>query len=276
MQYTTGLNHFIYAIVTEIENPLIMNNIELKALEDFPYVEPGDDLAKIILKSFRINNINLDDGDVVVVAQKIISKSENRYIDLNKITPSEKAITLAKELNRDSSFIQVILNESNEIVSTEKNVIVVEHKLGFININAGIDRSNIPQDINQVLLLPKNPTISANNLRLALSEKFKKQIAVVITDSMTRPYRSGVTNFALASSNLQSLIDLSGEKDMYGNILKNTEIAVADEIAAASGLLMGQGSDKKPVVIIKGFNKNKYKVNDALDLVVSREDDLYR
>ena len=276
MQYTTGLNHFIYAIVTEIENPLIMNNIELKALEDFPYVEPGDDLAKIILKSFRINNINLDDGDVVVVAQKIISKSENRYIDLNKITPSEKAITLAKELNRDSSFIQVILNESNEIVSTEKNVIIVEHKLGFININAGIDRSNIPQDINQVLLLPKNPTISANNLRLALSEKFKKQIAVVITDSMTRPYRSGVTNFALASSNLQSLIDLSGEKDMYGNILKNTEIAVADEIAAASGLLMGQGSDKKPVVIIKGFNKNKYKVNDALDLVVSREDDLYR
>ncbi|MFL2719281.1 MAG: coenzyme F420-0:L-glutamate ligase [Gammaproteobacteria bacterium] len=276
MQYTTGLNHFIYGIVTEIENPLIMNNIELKALEDFPYVEPGDDLAKIILKSFRINNINLDDGDVVVVAQKIISKSENRYIDLNKITPSEKAITLAKELNRDSSFIQVILNESNEIVSTEKNVIIVEHKLGFININAGIDRSNIPQDINQVLLLPKNPTISANNLRLALSEKFKKQIAVVITDSMTRPYRSGVTNFALASSNLQSLIDLSGEKDMYGNILKNTEIAIADEIAAASGLLMGQGSDKKPVVIIKGFNKNKYKVNDALDLVVSREDDLYR
>lgn len=276
MQYTTGLNHFIYGIVTEIENPLIMNNIELKALEDFPYVEPGDDLAKIILKSFRINNINLDDGDVVVVAQKIISKSENRYIDLNKITPSEKAITLAKELNRDSSFIQVILNESNEIVSTEKNVIIVEHKLGFININAGIDRSNIPQDINQVLLLPKNPTISANNLRLALSEKFKKQIAVVITDSMTRPYRSGVTNFALASSNLQSLIDLSGEKDMYGNILKNTEIAVADEIAAASGLLMGQGSDKKPIVIIKGFNKNKYKVNDALDLVVSREDDLYR
>ena len=276
MQYTTGLNHFIYAIVTEIENPLIMNNIELKALEDFPYVEPGDDLAKIILKSFRKNNIDLDDGDVVVVAQKIISKSENRYIDLNKITPSEKAITLAKELNRDSSFIQVILNESNEIVSTEKNVIVVEHKLGFININAGIDRSNIPQDINQVLLLPKNPTISANNLRSALSGKLNKQIAVVITDSMTRPYRSGVTNFALASSNLQSLIDLSGEKDMYGNILKNTEIAVADEIAAASGLLMGQGSDKKPVVIIKGFNKNKYKVNDALDLVVSREDDLYR
>ena len=276
MQYTTGLNHFIYGIVTEIENPLIMNNIELKALEDFPYVEPGDDLAKIILKSFRINNINLDDGDVVVVAQKIISKSENRYIDLNKITPSEKAIALAKDLNRDSSFIQVILNESNEIVSTEKNVIIVEHKLGFININAGIDRSNIPQDINQVLLLPKNPTISANNLRLALSGKLNKQIAVVITDSMTRPYRSGVTNFALASSNLQSLIDLSGEKDMYGNILKNTEIAVADEIAAASGLLMGQGSDKKPVVIIKGFNKNKYKVNDALDLVVSREDDLYR
>jgi coenzyme F420-0:L-glutamate ligase/coenzyme F420-1:gamma-L-glutamate ligase len=253
-----------------------MNKLELTALEDFPYIEPGDDLVKIIVKSFRSNNITIDNGDVVVIAQKIVSKSENRYIDLNKIIPSKKAISLGKELQRDSRFIQVILNESNEIVSTEKNVIIVEHELGFININAGIDRSNIPQDINQVLLLPKNPTLSADKLQLALSKNFNKQIAVVITDSMTRPYRSGVTNFALASSNLQSLIDLSGEEDMYGNILKNTEIAIADEIAAASGLLMGQGSDKKPVIIIKGFNKNTYKVNDALDLVVSREDDLYR
>ena len=253
-----------------------MNKLELTALEDFPYIEPGDDLVKIIVKSFRSNNITIDNGDVVVIAQKIVSKSENRYIDLNKIIPSKKAISLAKELQRDSRFIQVILNESNEIVSTEKNVIIVEHELGFININAGIDRSNIPQDINQVLLLPKNPTLSADKLQLALSKNFNKQIAVVITDSMTRPYRSGVTNFALASSNLQSLIDLSGEEDMYGNILKNTEIAIADEIAAASGLLMGQGADKKPVIIIKGFNKNTYKVNDALDLVVSREDDLYR
>ena len=253
-----------------------MNKLELTALEDFPYIEPGDDLVKIIVKSFRSNNITIDNGDVVVIAQKIVSKSENRYIDLNKITASKKAISLSKELNRDSRFIQVILNESNEIVSTEKNVIIVEHKLGFININAGIDRSNIPQNINQVLLLPKNPTLSADKLQLALSKNFNKQIAVVITDSMTRPYRSGVTNFALASSNLQSLIDLSGEEDIYGNILKNTEIAIADEIAAASGLLMGQGSDKKPVIIIKGFNKNTYKVNDALDLVVSREEDLYR
>ena len=253
-----------------------MNKLELTALDDFPYIEPGDDLVKIIVKSFRSNNITIDNGDVVVIAQKIVSKSENRYIDLNKITASKKAILLGKELNRDSRFIQVILNESNEIVSTEKNVIIVEHELGFININAGIDRSNIPQDINQVLLLPKNPTLSADKLQLALSKNFNKQIAVVITDSMTRPYRSGVTNFALASSNLQSLIYLSGEEDMYGNILKNPEIAIADEIAAASGLLMGQGSDKKPVIIIKGFNKNTYKVNDALDLVVSREEDLYR
>ena len=144
MQYTVGLNHFIYGIVTQIKNSLIMNNIKLTALEDLPYIEPGDDLAEIILKSFRSNNISLDDGDVVVIAQKIVSKSENRYVDLDKVIPSKKAILLANDLNRDPSFIQVILNESNEIVSTEKNVIIVEHKLGFININAGIDRSNIP------------------------------------------------------------------------------------------------------------------------------------
>lgn len=253
-----------------------MDNLSLQALNEFPLIQPGDNLSSIILESCKHNQFKLQDGDIIAIAQKVVSKSEGRYENLLEIKPSQKAFDLGKSLNREPAFIELILNESNEIISTEKNVIIVEHKLGFININAGIDRSNIPQDINQVLLLPKNPTISANNLRLALSGKLNKQIAVVITDSMTRPYRSGVTNFALASSNLQSLIDLSGEKDMYGNILKNTEIAVADEIAAASGLLMGQGSDKKPIVIIKGFNKNTYKVNDALDLVVSREDDLYR
>ena len=253
-----------------------MNNIELKALEDFPYVEPGDDLAKIILKSLRKNNINLDDGDVVVVAQKIISKSENRYIDLNKITPSEKAIALAKDLNRDSSFIQVILNESNEIVSTEKNVIVVEHKLGFININAGIDRSNIPENKNLVLLLPEDPSLSSQKIYEDISSKTNKNISVIITDSMTRPYRSGVMNFALASTNIQSLIDLKGEKDIYGNVLQATEIAIADELAAASGLLMGQGNDGMPIVIIRGFDRKHYLKNDAFNLIVKKEDDLYR
>lgn len=253
-----------------------MNKLQLHALENFPFIKPGCDLASTIEDSIVLNNIKIDDGDVFIVAQKIISKSENRYINLDSIKPSNEALSLSKKLNKEASLIQIILNESKNIISIDKNVIIVEHKLGFVNVNAGIDRSNISQEINQVLLLPENPTISAINLQNKISDIFKKNISLVITDSMTRPYRSGVTNFALASSNLQSLIDLSGEKDMYGNILKNTEIAIADEIAAASGLLMSQGSEMKPVIILKGFNKNKYQINNASNLVVNREDDLYR
>jgi len=253
-----------------------MNKLQLHALENFPFIKPGCDLASTIEDSIVLNNIKIDDGDVFIIAQKIISKSENRYINLDSIKPSNEALSLSKKLNKEASLIQIILNESKNIISIDKNVIIVEHKLGFVNVNAGIDRSNISQEINQVLLLPENPTISAINLQNKISDIFKKNISLVITDSMTRPYRSGVTNFALASSNLQSLIDLSGEKDMYGNILKNTEIAIADEIAAASGLLMSQGSEMKPVIILKGFNKNKYQINNASNLVVNREDDLYR
>jgi coenzyme F420-0:L-glutamate ligase/coenzyme F420-1:gamma-L-glutamate ligase len=206
----------------------------------------------------------------------VVSKSEGRYENLLEIKPSQKAFDLAKSLNREPAFIELILNESNEIISTEKNVIIVEHKLGFININAGIDRSNIPENKNIVLLLPEDPSLSSQKIYEDISSKTNKNISVIITDSMTRPYRSGVTNFALASANIQSLIDLKGEKDIYGNILQATEIAIADELAAAAGLLMGQGSEGMPIVIIRGFDRTQYAKNDAFDLIVKKEDDLYR
>jgi len=253
-----------------------MNKIELIALKEFPLVEPGDNLAEIIANSIFSNNINIDNNDIFVVAQKIISKSENRYLDLDKINASNDAKKLAVKLNKDKGLIQAILNESNKIISTEKNVIIVEHKLGFININAGIDQSNILQNENFALLLPENPTKSAQNLHSQLSKNLNKNISIIISDSMTRPFRSGVTNFALASHNIQSLLDLKGKNDMYGNKLKGTEIAVADELASAAGLLMGQSDEGKPVVVIKGFNKNDFEVNNAFDLIVNENDDLYR
>ena len=213
---------------------------------------------------------------MILLAQKIVSKSENRYKDLSKITPTDKAKNLGKTLSRNPSFIQLILDESNEILSTEKNVIIVEHKLGYTNINAGIDRSNISENKDLVLLLPENPKKSANDIQLQISSQLNKDIGVIITDSMTRPYRSGVMNFAIASSNIQSLIDLKGEEDIFGNELHATEIAIADELAAASGLLMGQGNDMKPVVVIKGFDRSNYSVNNAYDLIVNKDEDLYR
>ena len=253
-----------------------MNYLELVAIKNLPYINPGDDLSKIISNALIKELVSIDDGDVIIIAQKIISKSENRYVDLSCISASRQAIAIGKKLNKDPRFIQIILNESNEIISIEKNVIIVEHKLGFVHINAGIDRSNISQKTDQVLLLPKNPALSSQQLQVRLSTLLQRDISVIVTDSMTRPYRSGITNFALASSNIQSLINISSEKDIYGNLLKYTEIAVADEIAAAAGLLMGQGSDMQPVILLKGFNKDKYDINNAIDLILEKKDDLYR
>ena len=253
-----------------------MDHLNLIALKKFPLIEPGDHLDEIILKSISDNNLQLEDGDILIIAQKIISKAENRYINLDDVIPSQSAIDLGEELNRNPAFIQLILNESKSIISTEKNVIIVEHNLGFIHINAGIDRSNIPQDENLVLLLPVDPSSSAETIQSFISKSLNINISVIITDSMSRPYRSGVTNFALASANIQSLIDLKGESDIYGNTLKSTEIAIADELAAAAGLLMGQGDELKPVILMKGFSKSSYGINDALDLTVDEKNDLYR
>ena len=253
-----------------------MNSLELTALKDFPLIEPNDNLAEIIFNSIKNNNISVDNYDVLVIAQKVISKSENRYVDLDTVKVSKEAQDLALKLNKDKGLVQLIMNESKKILSTEKNVIIVEHLLGFININAGIDQSNIPQDKNLALLLPEDPSKSAKELQIKLSEMLDKNISIIVSDSMTRPYRSGVINFALASHNIQSLLDLKGEKDLYGNKLKGTEVAVADELASAAGLLMGQSDEKKPAILIKGFNKSSYEVNNSFDLIVNENDDLYR
>ena len=253
-----------------------MNTIELTALTNIPFIEPGDNLVEIICNNLEENNQDIHENDVFVIAQKIISKSEDRYIDINKIEISKEAQDLASKLKRHPGLIQCVLNESKKIISIEKGVLIVEHNLGYINVNAGVDFSNIPDDKNLALLLPTNPSKSANEIQKRLSKKLNKNISIIISDSMTRPYRLGVTNFALASSNIQSLIDLSGTTDMYGKSLKHTEIAVADEIAAAAGILMGQSDEMKPIILVKGFNMNQYEVNDAFNLTVNNEDDLYR
>jgi coenzyme F420-0:L-glutamate ligase/coenzyme F420-1:gamma-L-glutamate ligase len=253
-----------------------MNSLELIALKDFPDVEPGNNIVELIVNNLNTNNILIDDFDVIVIAQKVISKAENRYIYLDNINISDQANKLALKLKKDKGLVQAIINESNKIISTKKNVIIVEHKLGFININAGIDQSNIPQANNLALLLPENPTKSAEVIQTNLSKQLNKNLSIIISDSMTRPYRSGVINFALASSNIQSLVDLKGVNDMYGNKLKGTEVAVADELASAAGLLMGQSDEKKPIVLIKGFNKGTHEINNAFDLIMNENEDLYR
>ena len=241
-----------------------------------PLIQPGDDLSKEIINSISTESIQIDDGDVFAVAQKIVSKSENRYLDISALTPSKEALALSKKLSKEPNFIQAVLNESRQVVKYRMGVLIVEHKLGFIHANAGIDRSNIDQKNDIVLLLPKNPDQSAKKLSESLSKYFKKDISVIITDTMGRPFRNGIVGFTIGSHNIECLIDERGNKDLYGNELQFTQTAIADELAAASSLLMGQADQKKPVVVIKGYKYKQNNLSDSKSLIRSEEEDLFR
>ena len=229
-----------------------------------------------IIKAIESEALHIDDGDVIAVAQKIVSKSENRYLDISWLIPSDKAKTLATKIDKDPKFIQAILNESKKVVRYRMGVLIVEHKLGFIHANAGIDRSNIDQRKDIVLLLPENPDKSAKMISESISQHFQKNISVIITDTMGRPFRNGIVGFTIGSHNIECLLDERGKKDLYDNELKVTQIGIADELAAASSLLMGQAAQKKPVVLIKGYKFKQNNLSDSRSLIRSEEEDLFR
>lgn len=241
-----------------------------------PLIQPGDDLATMIIDQLVRQNLQLEDGDILTIAQKVVSKSENRYLDISTLVPTDKAISLSKKIKKDPQFIQAILNESKQVVRYRMGVLIVEHKLGFIHANAGIDRSNIDQTSNQILLLPENPDLSAKSLRASIAQYFNKNIGLIISDTMGRPFRNGIVGFAIGSSNIECVVDERGKKDLYGNILKVTQIAVADELAAAASLLMGQADQKKPVVLIRGYKANFSEHATGNDLIRSEAEDLFR
>ena len=241
-----------------------------------PLIRPGQDLSKEIIKAISSESIEVDDGDVIAIAQKIVSKSENRYLDISLLSPSDEAITLSKQIDKDPKFIQAILNESKKVVRYRMGVLIVEHKLGFIHANAGIDRSNIDQEQDIVLLLPEDPDASAKAISKSLSKFFTKNISVIITDTMGRPFRNGIVGFTIGSHNIECLLDERGKKDLYGNKLRVTQIGIADELAAASSLLMGQAAQKKPVILIKGYQFKQNNLSDSRSLIRSEEEDLFR
>tara|TARA_B110000305_G_C19464749_1_gene657041 strand:- start:7791 stop:8519 length:729 start_codon:yes stop_codon:yes gene_type:complete len=241
-----------------------------------PLIQPGDDLASLIIDELIAQNLTLEDGDILAVAQKVVSKSENRYLDISSITPSKEAVNLSHKIEKDPQFIQAILNESKQVVRYRMGVLIVEHKLGFIHANAGIDRSNIDQSSNQILLLPENPDLSAQNLCKSIGKHFNKNIGLIISDTMGRPFRNGIVGFTIGSSNIECVVDERGKQDLYGNTLKVTQIAIADELAAAASLLMGQADQKKPVVLIRGYKAPYSASASGNDLIRSEDEDLFR
>ncbi len=232
-----------------------MNSLQLFALRDFPLVKPGDDLAVQITQSLAHNQLSLLDGDIVVLAQKIVSKAENRYRALNAVVPREEAVQLAKETGKDPRAVELVLQESNRVLRYRYGSIVVEHKLGFVHANAGIDQSNLPgnTDSEMALLLPENSDASAQALRMALQEKHCVRIGVIINDSFGRAWRLGTCGIAIGVAGFEPLLDLRGQPDLFGRTLEITQVGLADEIAAAASLLMGQASEGVPVVVLRGL-----------------------
>lgn len=230
--------------------------LKLLALKDFPMVKPGDDLATLIEVSLRNNGIDLIKGDIIVLAQKIVSKAENRQVKLADVTPSERAKELAISTDKDPRLVELILQESNEVVRTRGPILIVEQKLGFVMANAGIDQSNISHGTgnDNALLLPENPDASARSLRDTLQEKYGCDFAVIINDSVGRAWRNGTVGLAIGTSGIDPLWDRRGDKDLFDRTLEITEVGLADEISAAASLLMGQGDEGTPVVIVRGVD----------------------
>jgi coenzyme F420-0:L-glutamate ligase/coenzyme F420-1:gamma-L-glutamate ligase len=249
----------------------------LTALPGIPLVEPGDNLPSILFGAIRSAGISPRDGDVVVVAQKIVSKAEDRYINLAMIEPSPRALELAAVVGKDARLVEVILSESTEIVRYRKDVLIVAHRLGFIMANAGVDQSNIAtgQDDARVLLLPIDPDASAAQLKRALDAAFGFEFGVVINDSFGRPWRNGITGVAIGAAGIPALRSMIGKPDLFGRTMQVTEIAVADEIAAAASLLMGQADEGLPAVYMCGFVCDAPAVTAAA-LIRPKEQDLFR
>jgi coenzyme F420-0:L-glutamate ligase/coenzyme F420-1:gamma-L-glutamate ligase len=250
--------------------------LRLLALPGIPLVRPGDDLAAMILAALGACGERLHEGDVLVIAQKIVSKAEGRLVQLATVEPSARALALAAETGKDARIVELVLAESDEVLRHGPDVIVVAHRLGFVMANAGIDQSNVgPDGGDAALLLPRDPDASCAGLRTQLRARAGVDVGVIINDSHGRAWRNGTVGVALGVAGLPGLLDLRGRPDLYERRLRITEVGLADELAAGASLLMGQADEGRPVVLARGV---PYPRRDgcARELVRARERDLFR
>ncbi len=256
-----------------------MARLVLTALEHFPLVRPGDDLPALIVGALRQNRLAPEDGDVLVVAHKVISKAEGRLVKLDEVEPSEEARRLAAETGKDPRLVEVVLRESRAIVRTRPGVIVAEHHLGWVCANAAVDRSNAPPDEGggeQLVLLPRDPDASARAIRDAVRRAFRADVAVIVNDTHGRPFRLGAVGVAVGVAGMAPLTDLRGRRDLFGYTMRTTEVATADELAAAASLLQGQGDEGRPVVHVRGAPFVRDEEATSRRLIRPRELDMFR
>lgn len=253
-----------------------MKSFAAFALENFPLIEPGDNIARLIVELVPKNDLQIEDGDVIVIAQKILSKAENRIRNLKDVVPSKRAERIAKETGKHPKLVELVLNETKTVIKASPEVLLVEDKRGLVCINAGVDKSNVQGGENYALL-PENSDKSAENCRKDILKLTGKNVAVIICDTYSRPFRRGQVNFAIGVAGIRLFNDYRGKQDLFGQTLKVKNIAVVDEIAAAAELLLGQGKEGTPVVLLKGLNNviEFYEKSSIQGLRISRTDDLF-
>ena len=266
--------------------------LTLTPLANIPLIRHGDNLADILVKALYETAIRLQDGDILVLAQKIVSKAEGRMVNLETVTPSERALELAGPTQKDPRVVELIFKESNEVLRTRPGAIIVEHKLGFVCANAGIDHSNVGPPLpmghvherlegegaraeDWVLLLPENPDRSAEQIREKIEAASGTHIGVLIIDSHGRAWREGTVGIAIGIAGLPSLVDLRGQPDLFDFHLQITQVGVADELAAAASLVMGQAAEGTPVIHVRGF-PYPLREGSLKELLRPKEQDLFR
>jgi coenzyme F420-0:L-glutamate ligase/coenzyme F420-1:gamma-L-glutamate ligase len=247
------------------------------ALEGFPLVRSGDDVARLIVESVSRDGLRLEDGDIVVVAQKVFSKAEGRVVDLCGVSPSGRAEELAGVTGKSPRFVELVLRETRRVVKASREILLVEDKHGLVCINAGIDKSNV-EGLDNFALLPVDPDESAEKCRLMIGRLTGKKVGVVVVDTYSRPFRRAQVNFAIGFAGIRPFRDYRGKMDLFGQVLKVKNIAVVDEIAASAELLMGQGQEARPVVIFRGLGEAVVdgQRGGVEELYMAGEEDLFR
>jgi len=256
-----------------------VTQLTLTPLSGIPFIRPGDNLADILVNSLLATGISLEDNDILVLAQKIVSKAEGRLVNLVTVTPSPTALDLSAKTDKDPHLVELILRESNEVLRARPGTVIVEHKVGFISANAGIDHSNVAGDGDEsedwVLLLPEDPDASARAIQSTIHERTGKHIGVMIIDSHGRAWRLGTVGVAIGLAGVPGLVDMRGQKDLFERELKITIIGAGDELAAAASLVMGQAAEGTPAIHVRGFN---YPLRDSSikELLRPKEQDMFR
>jgi coenzyme F420-0:L-glutamate ligase/coenzyme F420-1:gamma-L-glutamate ligase len=250
--------------------------LHLTALPGLPMVQPGDDLVQILLNGLARATIILQNRDVLVVTSKIVSKAEGRIIELDSVIPTPEAAELATKTLKDPRIVELVLRESQSVSRTAPNTLIVRHRLGFVSANAGIDQSNLDGGEQRVLLLPLDPDDSARRIRDGLKTATGADIGVVISDSHGRPFRLGNIGTAIGMAGLPSLLDLRGQTDLFGRVLRVSVMGYADMVAAAANLLTGEGAEGRPVVHLRGLDFPADADGRAEDMNRPPEMDLYK